>query len=444
MKASQGNRHITGTNWERVCSWFVFLFFFTAFCVNISGDFLNLSEPQIKYQSWEISEWLINYEGGFVRRGLLGQILLALEQVRMYDVRIAVRLLYTLSSLGILCILYRVFKGEGWSPLLLLTGLCVGYTLFNPWGRKDFLMLALTFVIFHCYRSAIASPHRRTISWVLFYALAALQLLIHEASFFFTIPILMLYSYSASRTSKHSRLQSAMHCFVRFLPVLAVMAMVCLFKGSKSTADAIWASWGGVFTVFPDPDGTSVVGASVQALGWDTVTTFDKHFYHAYFGVGAPSVHSVFLTLFVMVSAYYLLTRIDSVFMGKSRPKPLNHTLLSNVALIQFVSLIPMFTVLSCDWGRTLPYWVISTLFFYHVFKHEAGPFPRIVTRTSQAIQNFISSNRLLRSPYFYLLLVLLTPVPNYFAPLDHLNTIQQRHYAYLLDLIHQIATSLT
>lgn len=441
MKANQRNRYIIKTNCERVGSWFVFLFFFTAFCVNISGDFMNLSNPQIGYHNWEISEWLINYEGGFVRRGLLGQILFAFEQVRLYDVRVVIRLVYALSSVAILFALLRVFKKEGWSPILLFTGLCVGYTLFNPWGRKDFVILLLAFAIFLCYRSAVTRPDKRMASWGLLYVLSTLQLLIHEASFFFTFPILMLCSYFYSRADNLSRSRSAVQSLVHFLPVLVVMALVSLFKGDKDVADAIWASWHKVFAAYPAPDGPSPVGASVQALGWDSIRTFGRHLYYGYYGSVTPSFRGVFLAVFVMISTYYLLTRIDCVDMFKSRTKDLNHNLLSNIALIQFVSLIPMFTVLSCDWGRTLPYWVISSIFFYYVFKREVIPFPSVITRTSQTIQCFISGNKLLRSPCFYLLLVLLTPVPNYFAPLDHINTIQQRHYEFILDLINQIAT---
>lgn len=401
---------------------------------------MNLFNPQFGYGSWEISEWLINYEGGFVRRGIVGQILLAFEHVEIYDVRIAIRLLYVLLSVVMLLILYRVFKSEGWSPLLLPTGLCVGYTLFNLWGRKDFLMLALTLAIFYCYRSAITRSSKRMLSWLLLYVLSTLLLLIHEASFFFTFPILLLCSYGQFRASNLSRSRSALLSLLQFLPVLVVMAVVCLFKGDKSVADAIWASWDKVFATYPAPGNASQIGASVQAIGWESVSSFGRHFYNAYVGCVNPSPWGVPLALLVMLSAYYLLTRINTVTMGRFMPKRVDHTLLSNVALVQFISLLPMFTVLSCDWGRTLPYWVLSSLFFYHVFHCEAVVFPSVLTRISRTVQNFISGNRLLRSPYTYLLLVLLTPVPNYYAPLDHINTIQQRHCLYIHDLINQIA----
>ena len=50
---------------------FLSIFFFTSIVV---GSFLNmLSNKTYQYDSWTIGEWLINYQGGFVRRGLSGE-----------------------------------------------------------------------------------------------------------------------------------------------------------------------------------------------------------------------------------------------------------------------------------------------------------------------------------------------------------------------------------
>ena len=441
----KNNKSITDRNGERVCSWLVFLFFLIGFYASNSGGVTTLFNPQFGYQGWEISEWLINYEGGFVRRGITGQLLLELEQLHLYDVRIAIQLVYMVSSLVVLYILYRIFKTEGWSPLLLPTGMCVGFTLFNLWGRKDFVILSLAFAIFLCYRLAVTRSSKVLTAWFSLYILAALQLLVHEAAFFFTYPILMLHSYHTMRATGHSRARSTALAVMFFLPVLTVMAVVCLSRGDKGVADAIWASWGNVFAAYPSSADPTQVGLGVQALGWDMASAFAKHLYGAFVGNSSPSLWRVPLTMLVLLSVYYLITRIDISTMGKSRAKPADHMLLSNVALVQFISLVPMFTILSCDWGRTLPYWVLSTLMFYHVFHHDGMvPFSAMLTRTSRAIQDFIDSHKPLSSPLFYLLLVLLTPIPNYYAPLDHLNTIQQRCCAYILDVINHITILLS
>lgn len=55
------------------------------------------------YVRYEVSDWLINYQGGFVRRGLIGELLLQLEHIRPYNVRHAI--------LGIeIIFLYSVFR----------------------------------------------------------------------------------------------------------------------------------------------------------------------------------------------------------------------------------------------------------------------------------------------------------------------------------------------
>lgn len=115
----------------------------------------------------------------------------------------------------------------------------------------------------------------------------------------------------------------------------------------------------------------------------------------------------------------------------------MNHTMMSDIALVQFVALLPMYTVLSCDWGRTLPYLVISSVFFYHLFKQEAPLFSRRLNCISSRLQAIISGNRILTLPAIYILLVLLIPIPRYHIPFDSLNTFQQRFQIELLRFIN-------
>ena len=177
-------------NCEQLFSWLVFLLFFLATCLNslipvFRGDFLR-----INYRFWEVSEWLINYQGGFVRRGICGQLLWQLEQWFPFDVRIALVGICLISSSLMLWLIFRLFKKEGWALLIVPTGFCLGFTLFNLFGRRDFISLLLTFAIFMIFRNLATHP-RKWGGWVAFYIVSALQLLIHEASFFYTFPILM-------------------------------------------------------------------------------------------------------------------------------------------------------------------------------------------------------------------------------------------------------------
>lgn len=426
------------SNCELLFSWFVFLLFFLATCLNsftaiVRRDFLHLN-----YTSWEISEWLINYEGGFVRRGVIGQILWTLEQWFPFDVRVALMGVCIIASSFMLWGIVRLFRKEGWALILIPTGFCLGYTLFSLWGRRDFISLMLTYSIFLIFKQLISHP-KSWARWAAFYALSAFQLLMHEAAFFYTFPILMLYSYCQSRDSRSSVCRSALRCLVQFLPILAVMAAVCLFKGDEHVAQAIWDSWTPIIGNYQDD--VQHQGYGLVAMTWDVKWTFAGHFTSAFVGDVSPAAWRIALVLLNLLGVYYLTTRLNGVNMGIYKPKPMNHVLMSNVVLVQLVALLPMFTVLSCDWGRTLPYCVISSMFFYHLFKDQPVHFVPALTRASNTIQAYISKNRILSSPYTYILLVLLAPVPNYKAPLDHINTFQQKFFYIISDLFHQFAS---
>lgn len=433
MSSSQyrGNARVNG---QRLFAWVVFLLFSIPVVLNILKDMAGLK--RLSYQSWEISDWLVNYQGGFVRRGLMGELLWLAEQVHPFDVRMAIAAICVLSSLVVLGILLRIFRKQGWAVLVLPTGLFLGFTFFNLWARRDMLSLAMTYWIFLAFRRAL-DRHVGVGAWLGFHALSVLQLLIHEASFFYTFPILMVYSYNVSSARGKTVAGSIADVVTRFLPALCVMALVCIFKGDEGVAGAVWASWSGVFDAFPAGPSAATVGEGVKALGWNAWETFYNHLYTSYLGCYHPTWWGVPMSLFNLMVAYFLLTRLDAVDMGLYPRRETDHTLLSNVALVQFVTIMPLFTVLSCDWGRTLPYLVISTVFFYHLFRQgEATVAPRLAPASS-ALQEWITRSRVLSSPYTYILLVLLTPFPRYHIPFDSMNTFQQRFVEAAASFIH-------
>lgn len=425
-------RNTTGCRGEVIFSWVVMALFGGSIVLGCLKNFRPLG---FDFKSYEVSDWLVNYEGGFVRRGLIGQVLLELEKLHLYDVRLAIAAIIAVCSVAILWILVRIFRREGWSLLIIPTGLCLGYTFLNIWGRRDLLSLTMTFFIFLSYRNAV-SRQRNWLSWGAFQVLSILQILIHEASFFYTFPILMLYEFHRLRTRQHSVTTSVARCLLPFLPMLVTMAVACLFKGNQQIAEAIWASWGKMFSAF-QPDAINQMGLSIEALGWDASETFGNHLYTSYLGCFHPSYWGIPLTLFNLLATYYLLTRVNSVKTGIYPQRAMSHVTMSDIVLVQFVALLPMYTVLSCDWGRTLPYLVISSVFFYHIFKQETPLFSYRLTRVSTRLQDAISGVKPLNLPAVYILLVLLVPIPRYHVPFDSLNTFQQKLWTELLHVIN-------
>ena len=414
---------------HRLLSWLILFLFSVPCCLKFLG-IIKFQLIQYDYWLYGISDWLINYEGGFVRRGIVGQILWIVEQYYSYDPRTAILLVVIVSSISILFLIVRLFTKNGWSLLIIPTGFCLGFLFLNIEVRRDCLSLLLTFFIFLNYKKLMLHPKKWSI-WFLFYVLSIFQILMQEASFFYTFPLLMLCCYMNKDDQGCSTCIKLGKCLLQFIPILVTMLLACTFKGNEDIVNIIWNSWKEVFAIYDTNYPLTEIGLGVKALAWDSSMTFKNHLCWAYLGYNSPSYWNILFVFINWMAAYYLLTCLNVADMCIYPKQRMDNVLMSNVVFVQFVAMLPLFTFLSCDWGRTIPYWVLSSLFFYHIFKCNRLLFPIPLSCLSERIQTAISHNRLLYSPYTYILIILLTPVPFCFAPLDGV-TLQE----ILLDMI--------
>lgn len=205
---------------------------------------------------------------------------------------------------------------------------------------------------------------------------------------------------------------------IPFLPALITMSLVCFFKGDEATANAIWQSWDDAFRNYPDglndyQHTADNIGYGVGALAWKTMTTVRFHLsLNLFHGTPIRALtaqdYAVFpLLVWLFVATFYMVTHINSIKIAAYRlagaPQA---TRIMSVLLLQFVFMLPMFTVLSCDYGRTIPYWVFSSLFALHVFGDlEWHSVERIAAKATHAM-----SGPLLSSAAFFLAVSLLIP----------------------------------
>lgn len=77
--------------------------------------------------------------------------------------------------------------------------------------------------------------------------------------------------------------------------------------------------------------------------------------------------------------------------------------------MIQLMGMAPFFLFLSCDYGRLLCYWIISTVFAYWIFRHDQHFLPSIVLRWSEKFQNRVSKVSFLQTPLGYTTVLLFT-----------------------------------
>lgn len=369
------------------------------------------------YNWWNVSEWLINYEGGFVRRGIIGQLLFWLYELHPYPVRDAIFVIAGVAFITFIYCLIRLFNKEGWSHLLLFTP-CLLAVTFSAigifWTRRDNIALLVTWLIFILW----ARYARKGNLWSIVAAqlLSVLTLFIHEASFFFTFPLLALYCYSVFAKCL-SPLRALAKTFFAMLPATITMAVMCIFKGDAQMAADVWASWRPMMERYPTGGNINEIGDGVKALGWNTRETFAMHLGRNW------NITSFPIRIIQFAALYYLVTRINTLDLGWNKLKPVNRIRMSNYMLLQFIFLLPMFTVLSCDVQRVWCYWVFTSLIAYHCFGDARLPFFRLLSKFSDKVQRGMDRWKFLSSPYTYLAAMALT-LPGVWR---HISTIAQQ-----------------
>lgn len=348
------------------------------------------------YQEYCVSDWLINYRGGFVRRGFLGQLFWDAFRIFPFDVRKFILSLPFIFSPILLIILLKIFHQRRWSPIVLFTFCCFGATFFSPNIRRDYWVLIMVFAIFFM-ASRWISNRRRIFLWG-YLLLSTLTIISYEPVIFIFLPIFFFVIKK------------------RLLVWLLTPVVFATFlsKGNAETAQVIWQSWEPLFEAYPAGDDNNM-GLGVEALGWRLLPTMLFHLRMAYIGL-KPSFMTLPLTIYLLAGTYYLMTHFSVVRFPIWKTHPYSDRALSNVLIFQTLSMLPMFTILSCDWGRNITLTCISTFLLLHFFPNAPRSMPRI-DRISNGLLTIIDRYKIFKSPCFYIFVALTIPVPLSEAP---------------------------
>ena len=331
-------------------------------CVTLSANWWNgLSDM---YYDYFVSEWMINYEGGFVRRGLTGQLLLWLTQLTHWPLHLTIVWIDIFSAAAAVGTVVVLCLRRGWYPLLplaILVGALGHY-------RRDFLVLLMVFGLWWLLVRWLKHGGRACLAG--FVVLLSLLILSYEPAFFFTVPISMVVCAWQLR-ARHGRLAAMCRLAAIFAVPLLAMALVCHFNGSVATADAIWDSWLPYISDYYGAD--KPMGCGVDFLRLPTTDAFALHLRMNY-GIGSEAAPlgfhpNMILAEVLMLGAMLYLTAMMPIVGIKSASERARREglLLGDVFVVQLLGLLPMLTVLSCDFGRTMLCLIYSTTVLVHL-----------------------------------------------------------------------------
>lgn len=238
----------------------------------------------------------------------------------------------------------RRSRRAGWCWWLILSPLLCGYVA--DVIRKDYLQLLLMVPILTlCARQRLSDVRCFAVM-----ALLVLELFLHEAFIFWGAPLPLLVMLTSSR----SRVTSIGCAAV----VVFAFLLQSYWHGDAAVTEGIVASWQGVC-----PRADHMIAHSFGGLDWELMNTIQKHFRGNFYDTSIGWWQAAERVLVFVINAV-VVTQFAGAFSREAgTPRGIALTVrVTRVYLLLAICLLPMFTVLSCDYGRIYLYLTASTV----------------------------------------------------------------------------------
>lgn len=329
--------------------------FWLLICLLIGAIGLQLlAAPSWGHDSYQITEWLINYAGGFVRRGLPGTLFGLVSSATGFQANHLV-IVTSLASYLVLgaWLLRRVT--DTFPMVLVLSCVVLGIPAYqDSIIRKD--CLGLLFLL-ACLRVEQSRLPRFTAMATL-NVLAGIAILCHETFVFYALAGLVF-------LNRGNPDPQGTFAWIRrgicMLPAGIGFLLTVIYHGTPAHADAINDSWMPLWkTIDPGNPAIATPDASIEALGWTTEQGLSLSLYMLRSGFYQPMAWiMVFSISFFLV---VLFTDRDNKFEG--RPAMATRIRVTALLLQQLVFISPLF-LLGVDYGRWLFLWLVSSMIFH-------------------------------------------------------------------------------
>ena len=357
------------------------------------------------YETYEISDWMINYEGGFVRRGLIGQCLLWANHIHSFDIRYAIVLIEAFFYVLFLYLIFKIFNKYKWSLLGAMFPIVCSTTSLTVY-RRDFMMLCLCYLSYKLFFRYLKDNGINSL--IISIMIMSVSITIYEPIFFVMVPVLVLQYWNKKKNIKNS-------LFIFLIPILC-MVLSCIFRGTDNQVNDIWQSWLPYLSQYVDIQNENI-GFAIQFLGLTNQEVFSLH-YECTFRDNMP-LWTIITLIIVFSLAYFLCTYVPSVYReGKRLCENIDKYEISKILLFQLFIQLPIFTLLSCDYGRTIPMSLYTSIFIFHMSKMNGYKVyvTNIIGNTSDKIINSLNSYTVFNNPWVYIFTILLFPFHT-FAP---------------------------
>src|SRR5262249_50534293 len=318
--------------------------------------------PGYNVNSFQISEWLINYQGGFVRRGLPGELILALSRQGLNPYFVIIGMSFSI-WLILIVVLLKLSANRGFPKLIILSQLCMlSPVIAHQVVRKDCLEILLFIV-------SLSLIQKEGVKAALFAnVVSVLAMLSHEVYAFISIPLFALVKYteqdqlSCGRASTREIIKRSAYAATFISPILTAFIICIIYKGSPAIAEQVWDSWHNTFPEVAERAKWSTPNA-IEGLGWSVAKPMQgplSLFGDFSYGIYVPFAWAVTAALV----ALYLLFFFRSHLKTLQAPGSDAEAAVANFARIisiQLIAILPV-CVVHWDYGRVIFSWAASSI----------------------------------------------------------------------------------
>ena len=335
-------KHTKNINLENIFSFIFLTIIFVGAIFNI------VANKTYTEDNWTIGEWLINYQGGFVRRGFSGQIIYLLSSIFTISPIYIIWFISITSYIFLIKESLKIAKDKVSKLFLLSPIIFLAPLVGNFFIRKDILMLLLFLINLKILK-------KENPNLIILQTINILGTLIHEVFAIFSLPIQIFIFWKKIKSQRKSLIT-----FTNFLIPIFTFCLCIIFKGDNNLAIEIHNSWLNKGFLFPyeNLNNQLPIGA-IKAISFDIKYVIDL------LKDSLTDFRGIIWVPFAWLMTILLVARI---FLGDSSSRDFNLKLL--VLTFQFLP----FTLLCFsgrDYGRWIFIWILSSVLIYCSFKDE-------------------------------------------------------------------------
>ena len=219
-------------------------FLITFFILLSIFSLLRLYDNTINLDSWQYGEWLINYQYGFVRRGVIGEIIYLFSKLFNNNIQLSLFIIISAISLFYYFLSYQFIKDAKlnfifymiiFSPLFYLF-----FVVISKVGIKKEIIFYIFYLLYLFHLSSKNFSMKRNWKYMISFPILLLN---HEGTFFY-LPYMILPLLCIVKIQKKEFNKLVIQLIALILLSVLFMIVLYFYKGSTEHVNTICASLG--------------------------------------------------------------------------------------------------------------------------------------------------------------------------------------------------------